>query len=144
MSALHIPTSYPETLISGGGDPEIRVWDWKSGTLKQEIPILDAVQEYIAVKVKSSARKRQWGNEEDIEGGNTGAHARRKGKGKKGKGQNVEAEQTPEVEVEDDLPAEEIQPASDEKDVDITVLVVHKIQSLARGSDTLIVFSVVG
>ncbi|KAJ6484952.1 quinon protein alcohol dehydrogenase-like superfamily, partial [Mycena vulgaris] len=50
VSALHLPTFAPEALVSGGGDPVLKVWDWLRGTLSREIPVLDAVAPFIKVK----------------------------------------------------------------------------------------------
>ncbi|KAJ7016419.1 hypothetical protein C8F04DRAFT_1202237, partial [Mycena alexandri] len=37
-------------LVSGGGDPMLKIWDWMTGKLKREIPILHAVEPFIKVK----------------------------------------------------------------------------------------------
>lgn len=39
VSALHVPKSHPHILISGGGDPELYVWDWTKGELLQKIRV---------------------------------------------------------------------------------------------------------
>ncbi|TRM65524.1 WD40-repeat-containing domain protein [Schizophyllum amplum] len=130
VSALHIPASAPDRLISGGGDPVLRVWDWMSGALVREIPVLDAVEPTIKVK----SLKRKWG-----EGGEGTAPRKKKRKGKgKGKaaGENEVAEQAT------DKPSEEPQMEEEGK----TVLVVHKIDSVGGeyGQPPYIVFSAVG
>ncbi|KAJ3798914.1 WD40 repeat-like protein, partial [Lentinula aff. detonsa] len=56
VSAVHIPSDRPGTLISGGGDAELKIWDWRSGKHEMDIPILDSVKPYIKVKVKSYIR----------------------------------------------------------------------------------------
>ncbi|KAJ3781271.1 WD40 repeat-like protein, partial [Lentinula aff. detonsa] len=56
VSAVHIPSDRPGTLISGGGDAELKIWDWRSGKHEMDIPILDSVKSYIKVKVKSYTR----------------------------------------------------------------------------------------
>lgn len=50
MSALHIPSFSPATLISGGGEPELILWDWKTGQLLLQIPVLDTVKPFVKVK----------------------------------------------------------------------------------------------
>ncbi|TFY83186.1 hypothetical protein EWM64_g822 [Hericium alpestre] len=78
VSAVHIPSFAPETLISGGGDPALKIWDWKSGHLLREIPVIDAVMPFIAVRVK----KRKWRDEEEEDG------EEKKPRGQKGRGKN--------------------------------------------------------
>ncbi|KAJ3822982.1 WD40-repeat-containing domain protein [Lentinula raphanica] len=56
VSAIHIPSDRPDTLISGGGDAELKVWNWLTGKQKLDIPILDSVKPYILVKVKPYKR----------------------------------------------------------------------------------------
>ncbi|KAG6826553.1 hypothetical protein H0H92_015328 [Tricholoma furcatifolium] len=77
VSAIHNPPFAPADLVSGGGDPALKVWDWMSGTAKYEIPVWDAVEPFI--RVRSPKRKR------GEEGGEAG-EAKRKGRGKKAKG----------------------------------------------------------
>ncbi|KAJ4478386.1 hypothetical protein J3R30DRAFT_3256011, partial [Lentinula aciculospora] len=31
ISAIHVSSDLPDTLISGGGDSELKIWDWFSG-----------------------------------------------------------------------------------------------------------------
>ncbi|KIO34112.1 hypothetical protein M407DRAFT_17024 [Tulasnella calospora MUT 4182] len=50
ISALHIPQSSPNTLISGGGDPELFVWDWTNGALLQKVSVTDKVKPLAKVK----------------------------------------------------------------------------------------------
>ncbi|KAG9316239.1 hypothetical protein JVU11DRAFT_2266 [Chiua virens] len=47
VSAIHIPEALPTSLISGGGDPELKVWDWMTGRLQRSITILAVVEPYI-------------------------------------------------------------------------------------------------
>ncbi|KAJ4473624.1 WD40-repeat-containing domain protein [Lentinula aciculospora] len=56
ISAIHVSSDLPDTLISGGGDSELKIWDWFSGKHRTDIPILDSVKPYIQVKVKSYKR----------------------------------------------------------------------------------------
>ncbi|KAE9392325.1 WD40 repeat-like protein [Gymnopus androsaceus JB14] len=56
VSAIHIPSAHPDALISGGGDAELKIWDWFSGKHKFDILILDSVKPYIKVKPKPYKR----------------------------------------------------------------------------------------
>ena len=49
VSALHLLPSSPSRLLSGGGDPVIKVWDWLEGRVIQDIFIEDAVKPFIKV-----------------------------------------------------------------------------------------------
>jgi tRNA (guanine-N(7)-)-methyltransferase subunit TRM82 len=49
VSALHIPPSASDVLVSGGGDPALRIWDWHTGRARGQIPVLAAVRPHIAV-----------------------------------------------------------------------------------------------
>ncbi|KAI0898344.1 hypothetical protein F4806DRAFT_507258 [Annulohypoxylon nitens] len=52
VSALHIPAMRPELLLSGGGDNEIFVWDWKTGQLLHRRDILKRVREVVPTASK--------------------------------------------------------------------------------------------
>ncbi|KAJ8085340.1 tRNA (guanine-N(7)-)-methyltransferase non-catalytic subunit trm82 [Marasmius tenuissimus] len=128
VSCLHIPKSQPSVLISGGGDPEIKVWDWHSGQLKHDIPVFEHVKEYIQVKAQPYVRKR--------------------GRGKILAGEddpmNGEKEATEEVEPapahsETGTPAVEESSPQEE-----TIFVVNKIETVEREGKLIIVFSVIG
>ncbi|KAG1728050.1 WD40-repeat-containing domain protein [Suillus paluster] len=129
VSAIHIPSFSPGTLISGGGDSVLKLWDWMSGKLLRNIDVFSAVQPFIVVKPPK--KKREWKDEdEDVEP--TGRkRGRRKGK-KKLKG-------TPSV---DDRDAEESQDKASTEESEL-VFVVHKVASVASLGQR-IVFSVVG
>ncbi|KAL1413578.1 tRNA (guanine-N(7)-)-methyltransferase non-catalytic subunit trm82 [Vanrija albida] len=43
VSAIHVPASHPNILVSGGGEPTLQVWDWKTGQLLSRVDILAAV-----------------------------------------------------------------------------------------------------
>ncbi|CAL1715501.1 unnamed protein product [Somion occarium] len=87
ISAINIPRFAPTVLISGGGDPELRLWDWLSGKHLGDIPVLSVVESFIKTKPPS-------GHHDDGEGGDE-KPGRRQGKGKKGKGKDKEKNQTP-------------------------------------------------
>jgi tRNA (guanine-N(7)-)-methyltransferase subunit TRM82 len=52
ISAIHIPLDPAacDILISGGGDPVIKVWEWCAGTLLYDVAIEAAVRPFIAVR----------------------------------------------------------------------------------------------
>ncbi|WWC71258.1 uncharacterized protein I206_105211 [Kwoniella pini CBS 10737] len=58
VSALHIPSSQSNILISGGGDPSIRIWDWTIGQLVNKVDIYSAILPHR--KVRSYMRKNKW------------------------------------------------------------------------------------
>ncbi|KAL1723076.1 FAD dependent oxidoreductase-domain-containing protein [Schizophyllum commune] len=132
VSALHIPASVPDRLVSGGGDPVLRVWDWMSGTIVREIPVLDVVEPTIKVK----SLKRKWGDDGE---GSAPRKKKRKGKGKGKDGADAvedAVEGTPEQAAE----------ASKVEEEGKTVLVVHKVETLreGEGKPLHVVFSAVG
>ncbi|KAL1743252.1 FAD dependent oxidoreductase-domain-containing protein [Schizophyllum fasciatum] len=132
VSALHIPASVPNRLISGGGDPVLRVWDWMSGTLIREIPVMDAVEPTIKVK----SLKRKWG--EDGEG-SAPRKKKRKGKGKAKA--DADVQETAADDADEKL-AEAPEPEEEGK----TILAVHKIATLRDAEDQplQVLFSAVG
>ncbi|CAE6415065.1 unnamed protein product [Rhizoctonia solani] len=50
VSALEIPLCAPSILISGGGDPELYVWEYKTGKNVARIPVWDRIQPFLKVK----------------------------------------------------------------------------------------------
>ena len=55
VSAIHIPISRPDILISGGGENILRVWNWKTGIQIGNVPICAAV--FPHRRVRSSMRR---------------------------------------------------------------------------------------
>ncbi|THH27790.1 hypothetical protein EUX98_g6388 [Antrodiella citrinella] len=173
VSAIHIPTFSPHTLISGGGDPYIQCWDWLTGAKGKTIHVLDNVVSYIKVR-PVKGRTSSWEGEDGGEAGSDEKKLVKKGRGKrkKGKGKAEEAAVEADVdgveEVEDVADAEgtaDAEGVADSEDVvmgepscstldqatpdqardDSPTLVVHRIRAvqLPDGSKW-IVFSVVG
>ncbi|KAI1788151.1 WD40 repeat-like protein [Ganoderma leucocontextum] len=169
VSALHIPSFHEATLVSGGGDPVLKVWDWMSGQLLADIPVFDVAEPYI--KVKAPKRKRGWSDEDgEGEGAEGGEAQNGKGKGKgrgrrargkgKGKGkESAEAEKDedgsgapeeeqgdkPMAEAEARSPVDENARANLTSEDTVLVFVVHKIRSVDRGEHgRFIIFNVVG
>ncbi|KAF8318670.1 WD40 repeat-like protein [Clavulina sp. PMI_390] len=61
VSALALIPSGPLTLVSGGGDPDLYFWDWKTGALKLKIRIFDHVISHMVVsgtKLRHDARRK--------------------------------------------------------------------------------------
>ncbi|KAH9951156.1 WD40-repeat-containing domain protein [Amylocystis lapponica] len=155
VSALHIPRFAHATLVSGGGDPVLKLWDWMEGTVYGEIQILDAVAPYIKVRAPRGKWGREDGEGEDGEQAeNSTARKRKRGRKGRGKGKDV-AGQTPEAETEADAdpdpsaadetvgqdsevrhdsagaPGED---SSEPTEVERLVHVLHKIESVDLGA----------
>ncbi|KAI2640529.1 hypothetical protein GGS26DRAFT_586532 [Hypomontagnella submonticulosa] len=47
LNALCVPAARPEILVSGGGDDELFVWDWKAGTLLRKVDLLGLIREVV-------------------------------------------------------------------------------------------------
>ncbi|OCF35779.1 hypothetical protein I316_02271 [Kwoniella heveanensis BCC8398] len=58
VSALHIPSTHPSTLISGGGDASLRIWDHTTGNLVSKVDIYPAVLPHR--RVRASMRKNRF------------------------------------------------------------------------------------
>ncbi|KAI0083845.1 WD40 repeat-like protein [Irpex rosettiformis] len=166
VHTVHIPTFAPSVLISGGGDPKLKLWDWMSGELLCDIQVGDVVTPFITVRPP----KGKWGRSEDDDGeGKAANRKRRRGRGKgKAKLEQEElgdaegAETTagtsegagiPAKDVtmqdadEEDEPAGEIAQTEEEAKPteDPLVLVIHRVASVdVVGQEQFIVFSVVG
>ncbi|KAG2150299.1 WD40-repeat-containing domain protein [Suillus bovinus] len=138
VSALHIPSFSPGTLISGGGDSVLKLWDWMSGKLLRNIDVLSAVQPFIAVKAPK--KRREWKNEdEDIEP-IEGEKGRRKNKGKRKEKRSVDGG---DAEESQDPTMSERQPGEVSTEESEVVFVVHRIASIPSLVPR-IVFSAVG
>ena len=117
----------PALLISGGGDAEIKVWDWMKGILKWELRVWDVVDRFLVIK---TVRRSGWG-EEDGEGKAGKKRRKRKGKG---------SERTDGGEAGGD---DEGNDSSVDNDA-TKVLVIQQIESVASGSTVYILFSAIG
>lgn len=56
ISKLCIPPSYPQLLISGGGDDYLLLWNWLAGSIKQKIDLKSSVNDF----------KKQFGSENGL------------------------------------------------------------------------------
>jgi tRNA (guanine-N(7)-)-methyltransferase subunit TRM82 len=137
VSAIHIPSFSPQTLISGGGDSVLKLWDWMSGKLLRNIEVSSVVQPFIAVKAPKKKKQRK-DEDEDIEP-TIGKRGRVKSKGKRKEKRSADdgdAEESQDSAVPEGRPGE----ASTE---DSEVLVVHRVASTPSLAPR-VVFSVVG
>ena len=140
VSAVHIPKSDPTSLISGGGDPVLKIWDWMTGVLKHEVAVLDAVEPFMAVRALK--RKRGSGDLDDGEDISEGARIKRKKGHRKGKGKEKAKEKDKEADGDDgdgDADEDKEEAPRPEK-----VLVIHKIDTLLSDSGPHVIFSAVG
>jgi tRNA (guanine-N(7)-)-methyltransferase subunit TRM82 len=139
VSALHIPSFDHSSLISGGGDPVLKIWDWMTGVVKHEVSILEIVEPFIAVR----ALKRKRGQAED-DGDEAPKGLKGKAKRKQGKKGNQGQEQATEggyattlvMDLKDEDFGDEEKPQK--------VLVINKVDSVNSDSGPHIVFSAVG
>ncbi|KAK0467180.1 WD40 repeat-like protein [Desarmillaria tabescens] len=145
VSALHILKSDPSILISGGGDAELKVWDWLSGQWKCDIPIWDAVKDFIMVKTKPYKKGRKPDDDDDEQESPEGNKRRKKsGKGKAANKEPDPADMDVDVsQGNEDTPILE-EEASAIAEEEATVLVVQKIDSIVWEDRTYILFSIVG
>jgi tRNA (guanine-N(7)-)-methyltransferase subunit TRM82 len=142
VSAIHIPDFAQDTLISGGGDEVIKLWDWMAGTVKHEVSVLDFIRPFVKVK---APRRRRWhddndGDDDDAEPGNDGDITPHREQTLKRK-RDVQGRAVEDHGIDSgralSLGASEQTPDDAGEDV---VLVMHKIAS----SQKRIVFSAVG
>lgn len=130
VSAVHLPTSHPEDLISGGGDPELRIWDWMKGTMKHEISVLPIVQSYVAARPTKRIKL------EDSNIPAAGRKARRHANRVKAAEEAANSGSLPEDDaITPGPPTETVDASADE-----AVFVLNKIESIGE----TVFFSVVG
>jgi len=147
VSALHIPPADPSCLISGGGDPVVKVWDWMSGRLRWEVSVWECVEPFVGVE--RVGRKSGEGESEGEGGEGEGENARKKrGRKQDKKGKSKAKSKGKEHDVEADEIANENR---DEVGVSLgdthqssKVLVIQQIESISAHSGTYILFSAVG
>ncbi|KAJ7016266.1 WD40 repeat-like protein [Mycena alexandri] len=135
VSAIHIPEFAPTELVSGGGDPMLKIWDWMTGKLKREIPILHAVEPFIKVKPARRTPRRFEDDGEDAGEDSTKKSRKAKARAKRARGEDEEGS-TPADEPE----AVEAVEAGD------PVLALRRVESLKSDMDDTryLIFSAVG
>ncbi|KAF7370384.1 tRNA (guanine-N(7)-)-methyltransferase non-catalytic subunit TRM82 [Mycena sanguinolenta] len=142
VSAIHIPAFSPTELVSGGGDPMLKIWDWMSGKVKREIPILHAVEPFIKVKpAKRTFRRFEDGDEmNEDEAPKKGRKAKARAR-QKAKQDSAEAStSTPELPAE---PSDTVD-STEASGADDTVFALRRIDSLDAEGSRHLVFSAVG
>ncbi|KAI9447148.1 WD40 repeat-like protein [Russula earlei] len=171
ISAIHIPRdpTVDGVLISGGGDPVLKVWQWRTGRRLYDVAIEEAVQPFISVR--RARPKRGYDSEGERKPPSRKWVARqRRRQAKAAAGTAIpkdpetvlETEESAEVEVEadDDEDEEEEKDESGDDAVDggatlgtpsgepeeraTPVLVVQKIETLKIEERWMVVFSAVG
>ncbi|KAJ6519092.1 WD40 repeat-like protein [Mycena sanguinolenta] len=141
VSAIHIPAFSPTELVSGGGDPMLKIWDWMTGKVKRETPILHVVEPFIKVKpARRTARRYEDGDEMNED------EAPKKGRKAKARARQKAKQDSAEPSTTPDLPAE----PSDTVDCvagsgsDDIVFALRRIESLDVEGSRHLVFSAVG
>ncbi|KAJ7224057.1 WD40 repeat-like protein [Mycena pura] len=145
VSAIHIAAFCPDELVSGGGDPMLKVWDWMGGRVKREIPILQAVEPYIKVK---PARKTPQRFEDD--GERDGDEIKKKGKRARALAKQRAKSSSAVGDAPSGVPADvserpKTADSAEGAGSDEAVLAIQRIASLQSGTDGRhLIFSAVG
>ncbi|KAL5492137.1 TRM82 [Sanghuangporus weigelae] len=91
VSALHKLSWDHSVLVSGGGDPNLKIWNWMEGKLLYEIPIDEAVMPFVKVLRKKPGRSEDRSDAEGQEGDSkTASRGRRRGRKKRRGKEEVE------------------------------------------------------
>jgi len=133
VSAIHVPKFDQGKLISGGGDPDLKVWNWMTGEVKHAIDVADAIDAFLVVR---AVKRRRGGYDDDEEGeaAEGSGSKRRKGKGRaNGQEEEKESEEGP--------TASSSQPTTENAE---KVLVIRKIGSFETDGVPTIIFNAVG
>lgn len=137
VSALHIPRVDPSSLISGGGDPVVKVWDWMSGRLRWELRVMESVEPFIRVERVGKKREAIEGKSDGEGSENSQQKRGRKQKKKGNKKKNLEEDEIANENRDEDGVPGTPQPQK--------VLVIQHIESISTTqSGTFILFSAVG
>ncbi|KJA28088.1 hypothetical protein HYPSUDRAFT_129664 [Hypholoma sublateritium FD-334 SS-4] len=141
VSAIHIPKTDPSTLISGGGDPMLKIWDWATGLIKHSLPVLDAVEPFIVIRASKKRR-----GEDDDEGAPEGAGKKSKSQRRKEnkKNANLKSAEVAGEEPSSSATATAAPEKLEEESKLEKILVIHRIESIDSDSGPYIVFSAVG
>ncbi|KAI6107285.1 WD40-repeat-containing domain protein [Pisolithus croceorrhizus] len=137
VSAIHIPPSAPASLISGGGDPDLKIWNWMTGCLERSVNVFSAVEPFMMVKAPKRRLKSLNGGDDDTVITEKGS-GRRKKKTKQKQGALRGGSEDPAADSPAGVPSQDLAETE-------TVFVIHKIDSfVSQGGSHMIVFSVVG
>jgi tRNA (guanine-N(7)-)-methyltransferase subunit TRM82 len=132
VSAVHIPSFAPSTLLSGGGDPNLKLWDWMSGEHLADIPVLQAVEPFIAVR-PPKGRVSQSEEDGDDDGDTGEKDAKRKGKGKRGK---AKGKGKASAEDESETNVVQVEAVEDAEDVTMREVTAETATDKAAGEET--------
>ncbi|KAJ7625526.1 WD40 repeat-like protein [Roridomyces roridus] len=132
VSTIHVPAFSPTELVSGGGDPMLKVWDWMSGKLKRNVHISDVVEPFIKVKPAGKVPRRF---EDDGEEGKQKLSKKAKARAKKQAEREVSTPAAPEENTE------ELEHVVEEPEA---ILALLRIESLKVDDARYLVFSAVG
>lgn len=150
VSALHIPPWDPTQLISGGGDPMLKFWDWKTGQFSYELYIKEAVMPFVIVRRPKGKVRIEDGDEDGVdEGGEKRSSARQKRKAKKKKGKGKEREDNLDEDMEV-INSDQIDNVTIVDDVNNgtsdgeEILVIQKLSTMVYNTDRLLLFTAVG
>ena len=116
-------------LISGGGDPELKIWDWMTGRLQWNIPVFTAVEPFIRVTAQNKGRELPGENDDEKP---VTSRGRRAGKEKRRNDASLEPEDSAQ------------KPLEVSNTTSNTVFVVRRISSFLSGGENHLVFGVVG
>lgn len=165
VSALHIPSWDHSLLVSGGGDPTLKIWKWMEGRILHEITIADVAMPFIKVARRKSGRGGDGSDGEDNEATKKLSSRQRRRQRKNIKkdgdeGINEERDEvatvnTPSREAMDgdsqegasntaEMGATQTQAADKDASEAKPLLAVQKIESIEEGSSKLLVFSLYG
>ena len=140
VSAIHIPKNDSSSLISGGGDPMLKIWDWATGVTKHSLSVLEVVEPFIVIR----ASKKKRGGDDD-EGAPEGAGKKSKGQRRKENKKKANLESTEMAGEESSSTAAAPAPEKlEEESKPEKVFVVHRIESAESDSGPYIIFSAVG
>lgn len=133
ISAICVPAFEPLSLVSGGGDPSMNVWDWITGTLKCHLPVADAVKPFLRVRETRS----KWYGGQGTSNGARGRKGRSKEKGAKESTEEVTMET-----VESSKPSGET--VAENKSEEDPVFALAKVEAVEFRNEKLLVFSATG
>ena len=116
-------------LISGGGDLELKIWDWMTGRLQRNITVFTAVEPFIRVTAHNKGHELPGENDDEEP---VKSRGRRAGKDMRPN----DASPVPEDSAK--------KPLEVSNTTSNTVFVIRRINSFLSGGENHLVFSVVG
>lgn len=156
VSALHIPSWDSSLLLSGGGDPEIKLWNWMEGELIAKYDVANAVLPFVKVIRRRTSGGEGSGDEGEGDGEKQLTKAQKRKLRKKGKGKEGVTDDTPKQEGKPDdasnnmdvdcpsTPARASSAAVGDQNEKEPTLAISKIESVEAPSHKLCLFSAIG